>query len=203
MAEHNDRSLQIIERLARLGLPSDVQHRLGTLAIIWNQFETRLERTLWALRNEQVAGTRPWTDRNQVSAWISEMAKDHGQLTEDALEVLRIASKAAHDLMEYRHAVFHGWLLPMPPSAIYVRNPSLRGELRGRPGHDAHVDANLLDMAIDAGWTLCRVVAATESAVLDKESVARLLRLLAETRRAGLQLAELRNLTSYMNHEKN
>ncbi|PZR09186.1 MAG: hypothetical protein DI532_20525 [Azospirillum brasilense] len=203
MAAHNDRSLRVIERLAKVGLPSDVQHRLGTLAVVWNLFETRLERALWALRDEQVAGTRPWTDRNQVSTWIAELARDHGRLPGEALEVLRIASEAAFDLMEYRHAVLHGWLLPMPPSAIYVRNPSLRGEVRRRPGHAAHVDANLLDMAIDAGWTLAKVVIATEVASVGEEGVHHLVQQLPKVRSARLQLAELRNLTSYMNHEKN
>jgi hypothetical protein len=33
--------------------------------------------------------------------------------------------------------------------STFIRNPTWNGEIRKRPSHDAHVDANLLDMALD------------------------------------------------------
>lgn len=57
-----------------------------------------------------------------------------------AQEVVCAASLAAFDLMEYRHAVMHGSMLPSPTMPTFIRRPAWNGEIRQRPRHDAHVD---------------------------------------------------------------
>ena len=51
--------------------------------------------------------------------------------------------------------IVHGWMLPSPTMPTFIRNPAWNGEIRKRARHDAHVDANLLDMARDCAWVLC------------------------------------------------
>lgn len=200
--KHTERSLQVLARLTSWGFPPEVQQRIGALAIVWGIFESNLETTLWALRGDEVAGDRPWTDKKQVSDWINQLGKDWPQLPTEAQDVLRVASPAAYDLMEYRHAVVHGWMLPSPTMPTFIRNPGWYGEKRKRPSHDAHVDENLLDMAIDSTWILCQVVFAARAACTEPAKVVNLSGLKQDVSRARCQANELRHLTELMNHEK-
>jgi len=197
-----ERSLRILAGLSGWGFPPEVQQRVGAFAVVWGALESNLETTLWALRGDNVAGIRPWTDTTTVSGWIKELAKGWPQLPAEAQDVLRTASLAAHDLMEYRHAVLHGWMIPSETMPTYVRNPRWHGEKRKRASHDAHVDQNLLDMAISSAWTLYEVVYATRLACTDPSKTASLIGLNDEASRARSSASELRHLTAMVNHEK-
>jgi hypothetical protein len=199
---HTERSSQILARMTGLGFPPEVQQRIGVLAVVWGIFESNLETTIWALRDDEVAGVRPWTDKTQISDWIKELGKDWSQLPTEAQAVLHIASLAAYDLMEYRHAVVHGWMLPSPTMPTFIRNPRWHGEERRRPSHDAHVDENLLDMAIDSAWSLCQVVFAARATCTEPAKVASLAALKPEASRARSYANELRHLTELVNDEK-
>src|ERR1700748_761440 len=97
---HTENSANILARLSGWGFPPQVQQRLGALAVVWGVFEANLETTLWALKGEQVKGTRPSTDKTSIADWINELGKAWPQFTPAAQEVLCAASKAAFDLME-------------------------------------------------------------------------------------------------------
>jgi hypothetical protein len=196
------RSLEILARLSGWGFPPDVQQRIGALAVVWSVFETNLEITLWALRGDKVAGIRPWTDKTQVSDWIKELAKDWPAFPPEAQAVLREASRTAYDLMEYRHALMHGWMLPFPTMPTFIRNPRWGGVERKRPSHDAHVDRNLLDMAIDSAWVLCQVIFAAKAACSDLTKLPNLAALKHDVSRARSHANELRHLTELVNDEK-
>jgi hypothetical protein len=201
--DHNERSAQILAQMAGWGFPPDIQQRIGVLAVVWSIFESNLETTLWALRGEKMDGIRPSTDKNpQVSDWIKRLGTSWSHLPTEAQEVLRVASLAAHDLMEYRHTLVHGWLLPSPTMPTSIRNPRWHGEKRKRPSHDAHVDGNLLDMAIDTAWILCRVVYAARVACSEPAKVENLTALKQEVYRARSEANELRHLSELMNDEK-
>ena len=200
--KHRERSLQILAHLAGWGFPPDVQQRIGTLAIVWGVFETNLETALWSLRGDNVVDLRPWTDTTSVSKWIDELGKDWPQLPSEANDVLRIAALAAKDLMDYRHAVVHGSMIPSATMPTFTRNPQWNGEKRARPTHDAHVDENLLDMAIDSAWSLCQIVLATRAACGDSIKSADLSALKPEIVRAKSQANELRHLSALMNSER-
>jgi len=167
--EYRENSHAVLTHLAGWGFAPEVQQRMGALVVVWGVFETNLETTLWALRNENVAGMWPSTERgdNSLGKWIDAWAEEAERLGPEAHEILKTAAKAAADLMEYRHTLMHGWVLPSPAIASFIRNPGWNGETRKRPSSDAHVDENLLDMALDAAWTLCRAVIATRSACDD------------------------------------
>jgi hypothetical protein len=200
--KHRDQSLKVLSHLEGWGFAPEVQQRLGALGVVWGLFERNLETTLWALRDENVTGVRPSTDKTSISQWIQLMGENSAKLTPDAQEVMHLASVVAKDLMEYRHAVVHGWLLPFQTMPGFIRNPRWNGEVRNRPSSDAHVDENLLDMAIDAAWVLCRVVFAARAACTDPKQTATLTALKPEVLRAKSEANELRHLTALMNHEK-
>jgi hypothetical protein len=202
LPKHTDSSSKILARLIGWGFRPEVQQRIGALAVVWGVFESNLETTLWALRREEVAGVRPSTDKTQISDWIKELGKDWPQVSAEAQDVLRVASLTACDLMEYRHTIVHGWMSRSPIMPSFVRNPQWHGEKRKRPSHDAHVDENLLDMAIDSAWILCRVVFAARAACAEPAKVASLAALKQEVSRARSQASELRHLTELMNYEK-
>jgi len=200
--KHREQSLNVIAHLAGWGFRPEVQQRIGALGVVWGVFETNLETTLWALRDEQVVGVRPSTDKTSISQWIEALAEGSSKLSTEAQDVLRSAASAAKDLMEYRHALVHGWLIPFQTMPTFIRNPTWNGEKRNRPTSDAHVDENLLDMAIDAAWILCKVVFAAKAACSDAREPEKLTALKHEVARAKSEANELRHLTALMNHEK-
>lgn len=199
---HIERSLRILDHMTGWGFPPEVQQRIGAFGVVWGVFETNLETTLWTLRDEEVTGIRPSTDKVSISQWIDAIAEDSSKLGTEAQSVLHLAAGAAKDLMEYRHALIHGWLLPFQSMPTFIRNPVWNREKRRRPTTDAHVDENLLDMAIDAAWTLCRVIFATKAACEGANQPEKLAALRRDVMRAASEANELRNLTALMNHEK-
>ena len=199
---HTENSANILTRLSGWGFPAEVQQRLGALAVIWGVFEANLETTLWALKGEQVKGARPSTDKTSIAMWIQELGEPWPQFTAAAQEVFCAASLAAFDVMEYRHAVMHGSMLPSPTMPTFVRNPTWNGEIRKRASHDAHVDANLLDLALDCAWVLCRLVFAARAACADPANVTTVEALKRDMIRVRLQASELRHLTALINSEK-
>lgn len=202
ITKHREQSLKVLTHLAGWGFPPEVQQRIGALGVVWGVFETNLESTLWAFHDEQVVGVRPSTDKTSIGDWIDNLAEGSAKFTTESQELLRSASTAARDLMEYRHALVHGSLIPCHTMPTFIRNPTWKGEIRKRPTHDAHVDENLLDMAIDAAWILCRVVVAAKAACSDAKQANTLMALKSEVSRARSEANELRHLTALMNHEK-
>lgn len=199
---HTERASEALARLTEWGFSPEVLQRVGALAVVWGVFESNLETTLWALRVENVADSRPSTEKNQVSDWIKELGSDWPQLTIEGNGVLCVASLAAFDLMEYRHAIMHGAMIPSLTMPTFIRNPRWHGEKRKRPSHDAHVDENLLNMAIDSAWILCQVVFVAKAACAEPQKVAKWAALKEEVSRARSMAGELRHLTELMNHEK-
>ena len=70
------------------------------------------------------------------------------------------------------------------------------------PSHDAHVDANLLEMALDGAWVLCRFVFAGREACTDPAKIKAVEALKREVTRVRGQVSELRHLTALMNSKK-
>lgn len=203
LPKHIQQSRAVLERLAKLGLSLEVQQRLGAFGIVWGMFETNLEKTLWALHDEEVVGVQPSTDKSMINDWIKVFGKGSEKFGADVQALLNSAAEAATNLMEYRHSIVHGTLVPSPSISEFVRNPTWGGVIRKRKTSDAHVNENLLDMAIDATWILGRVVVATRAACNDASKVQDLLALKSDLGRARSSASELRHLAAYMNHEKN
>lgn len=199
---HQNRSQAALERLDSWGFTPQVLQRLGGLAVAWAIFERNLEVALWALTGEQVKGVHPSTDRLPIGKQIDLLKQQSTRLSQGAQEVIADAATAASNLMDYRHAIMHGAMIP---SAVggpsFIRNPRWHGEKRARPTHDAHVDENLLDLAIDTAWTLCRLVFAVKE-MISSGATSDLKELKRDMQRAKSQANELRYLTELMNSEK-
>lgn len=203
MPPHHERSARAMERLASWGFSLDVLQRLGGFSVAWGLFETQLESALWVLTNEKVKGVRPSTDKIPISGQIQLLVKHSNLLSPLAQGVVTTAGGAATDLMEYRHAIMHGALIPAAVGGpSFMRNPRWHGEQRARPTHDAHVDENLLDLAIDTTWVLCQVVFSVKSAVVESGAMKSLESLAQAVQRAESQANELRHLSDLMNCEK-
>jgi hypothetical protein len=200
---HRDRSVAALKLLGGWGFSAETLQRLGGFAVVWGIFESKLEAALWALTGEEVKGVRPSTDKEPIGAQINLLTQHSAHLSNDAQAVVADAAHAATDLMEYRHAIMHGAMIPNGlggPS--FIRNPRWHGVKRSRPTHDAHVDENLLDLAIDTAWTLCRLVFTIVETAAKGSIDARLPALKQDVQRAKSQANELRHLTELVNSEK-
>ena len=202
MPKHTERSRETREQLATWGFSAEVLQRIGALAVVWSIFESNLETTLWALREESVADVRPSTDKSHVGDWIKELRNPWPKMTVDANEALRAVSLTASDLMDYRHAIMHGALVPDATMPTFIRNPRWHRETRKRPSHAAHVDENLLDMAIDSAWVLCRAIFAAKAICGEPGKSVDWAALKKDVLRAGSLAGELRHLSESMNCEK-
>ena len=202
LPKHTVNAQAVVDRLSYFGMKPEILARIGAFAVAWGLFETTLERAVWALKNEEIKGVRPSTDKTQVSDWIATLEHGSSTLTENANATLQVAAKGAVDLMYYRHSLMHGTLVAFPGSSFFIRNPRWHGEIRKRESGDAHIDDNLLDLAIDSAWTLYQIAFCTQKAMASNEHARELEELLQEAQRIRSYANELRNLSAMVNHEK-
>jgi hypothetical protein len=200
--QHTVYAQAVADRLSDCGMRPEILARIGAFTVAWGLFETTLEKAVWALTNEEVKGVRPLTDKTKVSDWITTLGKGSPTLTENANETLHVAAKGGHDLMHYRHSLMHGVLVPFKGSSYFILNPRWHGEIRKRKSGDAHIDRNLLDMAIDSAWALYGIAFYTQKVMTSNEHMCGLEKLLQEARRIRSYANELRNLSVMGDHEK-
>lgn len=93
-------------------------------------------------------------------------------------------------------------MVPLSGAPVFIRDPLCNGEKRKRVTHDAHIDENLLDIAIDTGWTLYRLMRAITKACEGVTQVAEVLAFAVPVRRARGHANELRHLSALMNDDK-
>ena len=202
LPRHTASALDIYGRLDSLGLNANILYRIGAFAVSWGLFETSLERAVWTLTREQVSGTRPSTDKTNVSDWIATLGSGRNDLSQKANRILEGASKAADNLAHYRNSLFHGHLIAVGGTPWFMRNPRWHGENRKRPTGDAQVEENLLDLANDSAWTLFQVARKAGELDSDAESSEALEALASSVEAAISGANELRYLAEMMNHEK-
>jgi 2,4-dienoyl-CoA reductase-like NADH-dependent reductase (Old Yellow Enzyme family) len=202
--QYQEQSLKILSQLSKKGLSAEIQQRIGAFHIIWGLFETNIEPTLWALNEETVINKYPSTDKTILSKQIDFLKNGSRKFTDKANHILNLTSCAAKDLKEYRHALTHGWFIPLPMGPAFIRNPKWFKELRKRKHvtNEAHIDENLLDMAIDTAWTLYSVTIIAKEVCKDISKISKLTTMKTQILRAESQANELCHLTELMNHEK-
>jgi hypothetical protein len=184
------------------GFRPKLLRRIGLLVILWGLFETKLEVAVWRLLDEDVAGRRPSTDGKGPYALIKALRAGSPRLNESACDVLKQAADAAENLMNYRHSLIHGNMIPSAEMPSFLRNASWYGEIRLKGTGEAFVTENLLDMAIDSVGTLCKVALATQGAFRNRPDARGLMVLEPDVHRAVSQTGELRDLVAAVNHEK-
>jgi hypothetical protein len=199
---HEEKAAEYLAITERWGFSSEILRRIGAFVILWGLFETKLELAVWSLRDENVAGRRPSTDGAPMRALINALGEGSEKLDGPVRDVLKTAATTASDLMEYRHSLIHGHMMPSDEMPSFLRNPQWHGEIRKRQGGEAFVTENLLDMAIDSAGTLCQLVLATPTACNNPTHVKQLLALGPDVSRAKSQANELRHLAVLIAHEK-
>lgn len=200
--KHTRCALEVTHRLSAVGLPPNILQKIGAFAVTWGLFESTLERAVWVVKKEDVEGKRPSTDRAPPSKWLIEFSAGTSDLSPSANEVLKLAAEAAEDLMDYRHSLLHGTLVVVPGASWFMRNTRWHGAVRKKPFGDAHVDDNLLDLAIETAWNLYRVVASVTKLPESSEVDAELASMRPDVLRARSSANELRHLSKLVNHEK-
>lgn len=201
----SQRAQSIIASVTDWGITPEIQKRLGVFGVVWGMFETNLENAVHSLRNERIGpGVRPSTDATPIADWIKVLGQPSTRIPAGRHGLMEYASLAAIDLMEYRHAVVHGWLVPAKDLGFssFIRNPRWKGETRKRPSNEAYVSERLLDIAIDACWVLCQFVWVVRVAC-ERPEKADLGSMVGDVARARFQALELRHLAEIMNEEKN
>lgn len=201
---HNLIALTAMSRISDLGVTLPIQQRIGAFVVCWGLFEAHLEAAIWKLNDEDVTGVRPSTDKIPVSRWIKVLGKGSVALTPEANDVLSLAAKASENLLAYRNSLLHGILLSFPggDSISFLINPRWNGEIRKREAGDAHVDENLIDMAIESAWILFGIVICIKQDVELRYLSSELAKKKQDIARAKSFAGELRHLTALMNHEK-
>lgn len=201
LPKHTSNALFVTSKIQELGIPIEIQQKIGVFAVAWGMFESHLERAVWAIEKEEVEGNRPSTDKTSAHKWVGILASGSNELSDKANEVLGIAAIAARDLMNYRHSLFHGYLVPLGDTAMFIRNPRWNGEVRNREAGDAQIDENIIDLAIDAAWVLFRIVIAVTK-LGDEDGIARIEEFESEARRIKSNANEVRHIASLATHEK-
>lgn len=201
LPKHTRNALSVTLKLQELGIPIEIQQKIGAFAVAWGMFESHLERAVWTLEKEEVEGNRPSTDKTSAHKWVGVLARGSDELSAKANEVLGIAATAATDLMNYRHSLFHGYLVPLGGTAMFIRNPRWNGELRNREAGDAQIDENIIDLAIDAAWVLFRLVIAVTK-IADEGGITQIEEFEPEARRIKSNANEVRHIASLATHEK-
>ena len=84
---------------------------------------------------------------------------------------------------------------------MFIRNPGWNGEVRNREAGDAHIDENIIDLAIDAAWVLFSIVIAVTK-LPDGEGYEGIEAYEKEARRIKSNANEVRHISALMNHEK-
>jgi hypothetical protein len=198
---HTRNALLVTAKIQSLGVPVEVQQKIGVFAIAWGLFESHLERAVWGLKNEEVEGKRPSTDKTFAHNWIEVLGEGSETIGVKGNEVLSLSAQAAKDLMSYRHSLFHGYLVPLGGTAVFIRNPQWEGEVRKRETADAQIDENIIDLAIDAAWVLFSIVIAVTK-IFEDGGPSNIESFESEARRIRRNANEVRHISKLINNEK-
>lgn len=199
-----ERSLSIQTRLSRLGFTQDHLMMIGAFIVAYGLFETTLERALWALKEANVAGARPFTEKMNSEEQFKALGAGNPKLSDKCNAILKDAAQAATDLNEYRNSLVHGYVIAFRAGSTpsFMKNPSWHNEKRNKAVGDAYIGEPFQDLVLIAAWTLAALVRLVEKALREPEAQAELERLEVEVGRARSYASEARHLRSLMNHEK-
>ncbi len=203
MDNYIERSNNILARLLGLGFTPENLMKMGAFIVAYGLFETGLERALWALKEVDVRGQRPFTEKLNANAQIAMLGEGHPTFSVECNAVMKMAAETAEDLCDYRNSLVHGYMIAIGGAPSFLRNPAWNGEIRNKAVGDAYLDEPFQDLALVAAWALASVVRHAGKALTDPVAQKAIEGLETEVRRARSYISELRHLRSYTNHEKN
>lgn len=197
-------SLDIQARIRSFGLTSHNLGLIGGFVVAYGLFETTLERALWTLKEEDVKGLRPFTERMNTEAQFKLLAGGNPRLTDKCNMVLATAALAAEDLNDYRNSLVHGYLASFGAESTpwFMRNPAWHGVKRNKTVGDAPIDEPFQDLVLIAAWTLFRLVLRVEKCLEEPQAQQEIEAMKADVDRARSYARETRHLSAMKNHEK-
>lgn len=198
------KSLEIQGRLRSLGLTAQHLGLIGAFVVAYGLFETTFERALWTLKEEDVSGVRPFTEKLNVESQFNLLAGGNPNLTDECNAVLKIAADAARDLNEYRNSLVHGFLMSFGPDSTpsFMKNAAWNGTKRNKAVGDAYIDEPFQDLMLIAAWTLFRLMLQVERSLREPEAQQVIEGMKDDVATAKSYAYETRHLRSLMNDEK-
>lgn len=186
-------------------LTQSMRERIGVLVVTWGIFECNLEPVLWQITGETPTEVRPTTDGQPVSEWLRRFRASCGTLNNKLAQAGSQVCDTAEDLLVFRNAVIHGWIIPPAVGGpAFINNPRWFREKRKREPTDAHISDRTLEMAIEAVDVLTETIVLISGAVADQINFDKIMsdEFFGRLKVAKSYAGELRHLTALMNHEK-
>jgi hypothetical protein len=185
------------------GFSPPTLERIGVLMLGCAQFETELEKVFWQMDGWPEVGSRPRTDGWPISRLLEEFRRAAIAAHPEFQRAVENFLAAAGDVIAFRNAIAHGEALALPRlgTAVAISNGGVHGVQRKRPAENAHLDASIFDMVLDALFLLMQAIYAGHWQAQE------FMRLPALLQSPGLNTArslanEARNIASLVNHEK-
>lgn len=202
--DYPSKSRQVQSTLMKLGLTQDRLAMIGSFVVAYGLFETNLERALWALKEVDVKGIRPFTERLTTEKRLDILREGNAKLSESCNLALHTAAQVATDLNEYRNSLIHGQLVYFGDGAppTFLKNTAWHGEVRNKQFGDAHITEPLLDQVLIATWTLFRLMNLTEKSITSLTAQTTIENMMTEINQAKSYASEARHISRYVNYEK-
>jgi hypothetical protein len=202
--DYPTKSLDIQTRLQTLGLSPQHLGLIGAFVVAYGLFETTLERALWTLKEESVAGVRPFTEKMNSESQFKLLDAGNAKLSAKCNAVLKVAADAAEDLNDYRNSLVHGYLISFGEGSTpsFMKNPGWHHTKRNKPVGDAYIDEPFQDLVLIAAWTLFSLMLHVEKSLEDTDAQLAIEAMESDVQRARSYASEARHLRTLMNVEK-
>lgn len=202
--DYPTKSLDIQTRLQTLGFSPQHLGLIGAFVVAYGLFETTLERALWTLNEESVAGVRPFTEKMNSESQFKFLAAGNAKLSAKCNAVLKVAAVAAEDLNDYRNSLVHGYLISSGKGSTpsFMKNPGWHHTKRNKPVGDAYIDEPIQDLVLIAAWTLFGLMFQVEKSLEDTDAQLAIEAMESDVQRARSYASEARHLRTLMNSEK-
>ena len=202
--DYPTKSLDIQARLLTLGLTPQHLGLIGSFVVAYGLFETTLERALWTLKEESVAGVRPFTEKLNAQSQFQILGAGNPKLSPKCNDVLKVAAAAAEDLNEYRNSLVHGYLISFGEGStpLFMKNPGWHETIRNKPVGDAYINEPFQDLVLIAAWTLFSLMLQVEKSLQYADAERAIEAMASDVQRAKSYAGEARHLRTLMNAEK-
>lgn len=157
------------EKLLTMLAPERLRE-LGEIATLAGSIEFRVERVVWSLSNENVAGIYPTTDTKPISSLISSIYKLSDNITDiNFRKAIKLWTAIATPAFRCRNSILHGLAVVYnDKSAEFISNTGWEGESRKRKSSSFHVIDNTLAMLSEIFQQLYDSILAIECILEDK-----------------------------------
>lgn len=143
---------------------------VGAITVLVGSIEFQLERALWALEGELVAGQKPSTDTKPVSLLIDNLSTVVERIADPELKrVVKLWTQIAKPAFKCRNCILHGLAIIYSKSiAEFITNTRWEGEIRKRDSSSFHVNEYTLALLSSVFQNLLNSIIAIKEVVEGK-----------------------------------